>query len=172
MRNVIPRNEHILAALKGTFKEYLICTDKSVHIIKKGFMTGHTFGNGDFKMPYANVTNAEVDFHVLSGYFELSSGGLQNKRYNFWSNDAEDDPCKQPNVISLNSSAEAALFRKAADFIMEKAAEAKQPQVVYEQQPENAFSAADEIRKYKELLDMGAITQEEFEAKKEQLLNL
>lgn len=33
-------------------------------------------------------------------------------------------------------------------------------------------SAADELRKYKELLDMGAITQEEFEAKKHQLLSL
>ena len=32
--------------------------------------------------------------------------------------------------------------------------------------------AADEIRKYKELLDMGAITQEEFDAKKRQLLGL
>ena len=31
---------------------------------------------------------------------------------------------------------------------------------------------ADEIKKYKELLDMGAITQEEFDAKKRQLLNL
>lgn len=35
-----------------------------------------------------------------------------------------------------------------------------------------AFSPADEIKKYKELLDMGAITQEEFESKKQQLLNL
>ena len=33
-------------------------------------------------------------------------------------------------------------------------------------------STADELRKYKELLDMGAITQEEFEAKKKELLNL
>ncbi len=31
---------------------------------------------------------------------------------------------------------------------------------------------ADELKKYKELLDSGAITQEEFEAKKKQLLNL
>lgn len=34
------------------------------------------------------------------------------------------------------------------------------------------FSAADEIRKFKELLDMGAITQEEFDAKKKQLLGI
>ncbi len=33
-------------------------------------------------------------------------------------------------------------------------------------------SCADELKKFKDLLDMGAITQEEFEAKKQQLLNL
>ena len=33
-------------------------------------------------------------------------------------------------------------------------------------------SGADEIKKYKELLDMGIITQEEFDAKKKQLLGL
>ncbi len=35
-----------------------------------------------------------------------------------------------------------------------------------------AFSAPDEIKKYKELLDMGAITQEEYDTKKKQLLGL
>ena len=34
------------------------------------------------------------------------------------------------------------------------------------------LSVADEIKKYKELLDIGAITQEEFDAKKKQLLSL
>lgn len=38
--------------------------------------------------------------------------------------------------------------------------------------PAPAASAADEIKKYKELLDLGAITQEEFDAKKKQLLGL
>ena len=35
-----------------------------------------------------------------------------------------------------------------------------------------AFSAADEIKKFKELLDMGVLTQEEFDAKKKELLGL
>ena len=35
-----------------------------------------------------------------------------------------------------------------------------------------AASAADELKKFKELLDMGIITQEEFDAKKKQLLGL
>ena len=37
---------------------------------------------------------------------------------------------------------------------------------------DNTFSAADEIKKYKELVDIGAITMEEFEKKKNQLLHL
>lgn len=36
----------------------------------------------------------------------------------------------------------------------------------------NMQSGAEELKKYKELLDMGAITEEEFEAKKKQLLDL
>jgi hypothetical protein len=38
--------------------------------------------------------------------------------------------------------------------------------------PQSVSSAADEIKKFKELLDMGVITQEEFDAKKKQLLGL
>ena len=41
------------------------------------------------------------------------------------------------------------------------------PQVVVQQN-----NSADELKKFKELLDMGAITQEEFDAKKKQLLGL
>jgi len=36
----------------------------------------------------------------------------------------------------------------------------------------SAISAADELIKFKELLDMGILTQEEFDAKKKQLLGL
>lgn len=36
----------------------------------------------------------------------------------------------------------------------------------------NSISPADEIKKYKELLDYGAITQDEFDKKKKELLNL
>ena len=43
---------------------------------------------------------------------------------------------------------------------------------VIPQAPSGGDSSADEIKKYKELLDMGVITQEEFDAKKKQLLGL
>ena len=47
-----------------------------------------------------------------------------------------------------------------------------QVEAAYAQNNSQANSNADEIKKYKELLDTGIITQEEFDAKKKQLLGL
>jgi TM2 domain-containing membrane protein YozV len=41
-----------------------------------------------------------------------------------------------------------------------------------EQSSASTISAAEELKKYKELLDQGVINEEEFQAKKERLLNL
>ena len=159
---IVPANEVAFVVLKGAFKEYLVCTDKMVYIIKQGFMTGHTFGSGNFSMPYSNITNAEVDFHLATGYFEVSSGGLQNKRYTYWGNDKDTNAAKQPNVISITSKQDAELFSRAARFILGKATAGSG----------SVSSSADEIAKYKKLLDAGAITMAEFQAKKKQLLGL
>lgn len=61
------------------------------------------------------------------------------------------------------------LMRQIVDFIDRRRGELKTaPQVITTSQT----SAATEIKKFKELLDSGIITQEEFNAKKKQLLNL
>lgn len=50
--------------------------------------------------------------------------------------------------------------------------EYKQETAAAKAAPAPAVSAAEELKKFKELLDMGIITQEEFDAKKKQLLGL
>ena len=55
--------------------------------------------------------------------------------------------------------------------IPDKNAQQNQMNAVYPLQMPNQ-SAADELKKYKELLNQGIITEEEFQAKKEQLLKL
>lgn len=169
IEGIVPEDEPILLELKGAFKEYLICTEKMVYIVKKGFMTGHTFGNGAFHLPYSSITNAEVDMRLTTGYFELSGAGLENKHLSYWSNDKKDSAQQQPNVISLASRANANDFREAAQFIMQRKAELEEAEKPVVTQP---VSAADEILKFKNLLDQGIISQEEFDAKKKQLLGL
>lgn len=50
--------------------------------------------------------------------------------------------------------------------------EAKRPAPQPASAPSNGLDAADQLLKFKALLDAGAITQEEYDAKKKQLLNL
>jgi hypothetical protein len=171
--SVIPVNEKIYVALKGAFKEYLYCTDKKVYIYKVGYMTGHIFGGDAFSMPYANITNAEVDFHLTTGYFELSSGGLQNQKLDYWS--TNNSPQKAPNAISLTGTELRSVFTKAANFINDKAAEAHIPhaqQVIVQQTVGQTKSLKEQLTDLKDLLDAGIITQEEFDTKKRQILGL
>lgn len=174
MLETIPPEESLYVALKGREREYLFCTDKMVYIKKKGFMTGHRFGSGSFKMDYNNITNVEVDFHISSGYFELSSAGLQNKPLDVWKN-GELDPMKVPNAISLVGKDQKEVFEKASRFIMQKVVETHSPLQSHQTQSMDSTSVQSsvaQIREFKQLLDEGIITQEEFDAKKKQLLNL
>lgn len=164
----IPDNEIIFIALKGTFKEYLFCTDNNIYIIKKGFMTGHLFGDGNFKMPYRNITNVEVNYGFGGGYFEVSAGGIQNTDKNYWSTDKKQDPAKQPNTISITGSQLKEAFSYASSKILDRINNQHHSQQIAQQQT----SSAEEIMKFKQLLDDGIITQEEFEMKKKQLLNI
>jgi len=40
-----------------------------------------------FQCPYANVAGAQVNLRLVTGYFEVSTGGMQNMPKSFWSND-------------------------------------------------------------------------------------
>ena len=69
------------------------------------------------------------------------------------------------NTITINSD-ENDTAEKMVAYIQEKIKEARQPKATI------STSSADEIMKLKNLADMGIITQEEFDAKKKQILGL
>ncbi|APT18030.1 hypothetical protein FC62_GL001438 [Amylolactobacillus amylotrophicus DSM 20534] len=167
---LVPSSEMVIIMLKGDFKEFLIVTDQTLYIIKSGYMTGHMIGQGNFSMPLTQVSNTSVDFHFMSGYFTVSAPGLQNTPKNYWSTDRNLDPAKAPNTISLGA-ANKDLFIKATQIINTKLIpELRNP--LNSAIKENKVSTADELRSFKSLLDDGIITQDEFEAKKKQLLDL
>ena len=113
LRKVLADGERVEVQLKGVWKEALVCTDRRVMILKSGFMTGQTFGSNVFQIPYGNVGGVEVTFHILTGYFELSAGGMQNTAKSYWSKDKGTDPAKAPNCVTLNTRPQAARFRTA-----------------------------------------------------------
>ncbi|MFT8930064.1 MAG: SHOCT domain-containing protein [Sporolactobacillus sp.] len=167
-KDYIGSDESVELCLQGSFKEWLICTNKQIHIVKKGFMTGHLFGDSNFKMPYANITSVRTEYHLMSGYFEVASGGMQSTTKSYWSNEKGKSAQQAPNAISLNNKQLKKQFDDACDFINHKIDEIHNSEVATTSVP----SDADEILKFKQLLDAGVITQDEFDAKKKQLLGL
>lgn len=77
------------------------------------------------------------------------------------------DTIAKPYNISMTLKPAEAVSSKLQSLFMELKDKGTQPAAA----PSTA-SAADEILKFKELLDMGVLTQEEFDAKKKQLLGL
>lgn len=83
----------------------------------------------------------------------------------------------EPYVTKINSTDDAETYRNILSFVDEiyatcysiinNSKKDNQPKI----DKEKDLSVADEIKKFKELLDIGAITREEFDIKKKELLN-
>jgi hypothetical protein len=164
------RGENILLGIKGAFREWLICTNTKVYIYKKGFMTGHLFGYNSFQLPYRNISSVQVNKHLMTGYFEVSSGGVQNTNKSYWLISKNISAQRAPNCISLiNISGLFEKFTKACDFINQKVYEQSNPQEASNQRG-NAPDIPDQIKKLAVLRDQGILTENEFAQKKTELL--
>lgn len=123
--------------------------------VKKGLMSGNCTNSYNIK-DILSVRLKKLGFE--RGYLEIVTAG-DHREFT--------DRMQQPNVVYLKmgQDGEAEKFKNLLDAALldSKGSTGSGP---------TSFSAADEIAKYKGLLDSGAITQAEFDAKKKQLLDL
>lgn len=114
-------SEMVLLKIKGLFTEGLICTDKRVIILKGGFLAGQMFGTNLFQCAYRQISSADIKLNILTGYFELSTAGMQQTEKKFWSNSTKTDPAKAANCISLSRRMQPK-FRDACNLILNRMA--------------------------------------------------
>lgn len=163
-------DEQVLVRIKGAFKEALVCTDRRVMIVKSGFMTGQMFGSDVFQVAYGGIASAEVKYRILSGYFEVSTGGMQNLPKSYWSLDKNVRAENAPNCVSLNSRSQAASFRNACSFIMQRIELLRRAPVA----PASGTGDVDIASALERLLRLkadGVLDQAEFDAAKRKLLS-
>ncbi|WEV38046.1 SHOCT domain-containing protein [Lactobacillus sp. ESL0680] len=150
--------------------EHVIVTadDEGVTINRKGLRNMANRGNlGETKIPYWAI--ASVNYRkstVFGGKFELNTisgpqknGGLGMGFSAYGNNTAI--------VFRNGKNEEMAALKDFVEKKMKEAHEAQHSSTVVQQ-----TSDADELAKFKKLFDDGTITQEEFDAKKKQLLGL
>ena len=171
--NYFGPNEKLHIALKGKHHQYLIATDRALYIYKKGWMTGNTFGESVFHIDFQSMTSIQCKVRIGNGYIEVVTPGTPNrKNIPFYGGADELDNC-----ISFGSGNGISLFETGTKYIKELAFEAKNPkQDISDQIKQKEIMDTDviieEIRKYKQLFDEGILTEEEFAAKKKQLLSV
>jgi hypothetical protein len=163
LRQTLGPNERVFVQLRGAFTEALVCTDTRVIILKGGWMTGQLFGTDTFQCPYANIAGAEVKFHLLTGYFELSAGGMQNTPKSFWQTGDKPAAAKAPNCVAISGPDRARKFRQACAFIMSRLAGGRQPYAA----TDDALATLERLAK---LRNTGVLSEAEFRTMKAQLL--
>lgn len=169
LRQNLRPGEQVLVQLQGAFKQALICTDTRVLILKGGIMCGQLFGTNCFQLRYQNVSGVEVKFSLFTGFFEMSSGGMQNQPRNFWSRSERTSPTRAANCVSLFNRSQARLFRQACSFILERVDQLHAPQAVHPAVRRMEALAA--LEQLNALRKEGALSDDEFRSKKAELLS-
>lgn len=163
---VIVDGEHLIYLLRGlqsalyVYEDYVVI---SRHAVSNGI-------KGDKTIYYSDITSIQYKAQSLwsGGYIQFSIPGGNESTGGVL--DAMDDE-NTVTLVSIPDIIKETKEVEVVDYLKKKIREAKTgartAQTVVQQ-----TSAADELKKFKELLDMGVITQEEFDAKKKQLLGL
>ena len=152
--------KYTLEGFKGCVRVY----DDKVEINKKG--SGFISGNTNKTLPMANIMSVSVTPSTIwaRGFIEFTVPGGKDSS-------TIEQAMRNENALPLNASGQNDLAMEIKSYVEEqimKNASNKGGTTIVQQ----ANSPAEELKKMKELLDMGIINQEEFDAKKKQLLGL
>ena len=127
-----------------------------------GSLLAQNATDGEKTINYNDVLGVQFKKANLTiGYlqFETASSSMNSRSSNFWNENSF--------TFEENINAEMEIVSQFVKNKIDEAKKQKNAPIVT-----SAVSSADELKKFKDLLDSGIITQEEFDAKKKQLLGL
>ncbi len=158
-------DEKVITKLKGFFGEGFALTDRHVYVIKWGFMVGSTLGGRCSAFDYASLVGIEIRKSFATSIVEVLSAATRDKQLSYWTQTKNAD-AKKSNYAVTFPTTKFASFQQAVliarDLINKK----------HGGTSENNNHDISALEKLAELKDKGIITDEEFAAKKKQVLNL
>ena len=169
LAEVLTADEVTHIKLTGAYQEALICTSKGVVIVKAGLMTGNTFGENTFQMPYERIDRCGSQISPGARRFRTQCCRHAEHAETFWSFCTRErmDSRRGPNCVSLTDRTQVPRFRAACDFILsfKPAQSSHSPPSA----GDNDFLSV--LERLGNLQERGLLTDEEFQAKKSELLS-
>lgn len=174
---------------KGVSLESIFSDGAAVKSLAMGLISKKSLVKTGMSLASSVVLNSAIDHYFPGNADVLATPGIKTINYidcediKLMKHNTDREECIGAIKFLLNSSKEYNFFysynnssaKNVCTTINELVGQIKAEQQANERTKSNlvgASTVADEILKFKELLDVGAITQEEFDAKKKQLLNL
>ncbi|WP_067838316.1 SHOCT domain-containing protein [Amphibacillus sediminis] len=147
---------------KSNAKAIVVIENGIIRITRKGLLSFATQGlKGEKSIPIKNVTAIQLKKPGLTtGYIQFSQHGMMESKGGVF------EATTDENTIIFNSKKDYAQALEIKEYI--ESLQQSEPAST----AESTTSEADELIKFKELLDAGVITEEEFAAKKKQILGL
>ena len=138
-----------------------------------GFLASETLNTGEKRILIKNILSVELgknpsEMLASLSYIKFVTAGDDEVRHSYTKSGLFETKAGQlfndPNTIQISNNEQYEIALRIRDYIENYQAN--------QGTSTQALSGADEILKYKKLLDDGILTQEEFDAKKKQLLGL
>lgn len=164
-QNLLP-DERVRVIIRGVSSSAMIGTDRRVFVFKKGYLSGAAFGSKLASFDYGNLSGVHVEADMLTGYVALQGPGLGSNDLSSWGS-GKADPRTIPHAIVINEKDQA---RQGTALLRQLVSEAQRRPQDHGAAPV-AVDIPDQLRKLGELRDAGILTEEEFGAKKAELLS-
>lgn len=176
---VLEEGERVIVIIVGSFRQAVVGTDRRLLVYKAGNQAGVMFGRRAKSWTYADVTDLRLDIGVKSGVLTVVPL-VPDREILEYGASGHHSAQQSPNAITFASKPGTAVAARVA-ALLGMVAEARghraaaQPPVDAPAGPPDgdpgaASDPVEEIRKLGELRDAGLITDEEFLAKKTELL--
>lgn len=149
--------------IKGLQHKTMLAKDGKVKIIREGTLFA---AKREKVIPASNIAGVEVKKPgaLISGYIQIQIAGMSSGSSSFTYTGGTYDAVQDENAVVFTDKDSYQTALAIQKHILEFNANSGVSSA--------SASAADEIAKFKKLLDDGVITKEEFEVKKRQLLGL
>jgi hypothetical protein len=169
LRANMPDRETVLVKLKGAFGEAFVATDSHIYVLKYGFMAGSMFGGRSIAYGFNQITGIEIRKTLMTGVVEVLTAADKNTMGKTYWGKGKDDAIKADNMVTFHVYSQGQAFQKGVSLARETIQKALSASTAHAIGQE---SVPDEIEKLALLRDKGIVTEEEFQAKKRQLLGL
>jgi hypothetical protein len=168
-RNMAP-GEKVLGQVIGNSRQAVIATDHKVLVVKTGLMAGQTFGGKATSFDYRTIVGVEVRTGFSQGEFEIIAASMHAPQRNRRKDKV--NVLESPNGVVF-PKANGRSFDKMAAKIREMTAAAHGSGTALTPQAAPQASGAsipEQIKSLSELHVAGILTDDEFAAKKAELL--